>query len=127
MDNDFLNAMDTVSNDNKNMTSFLKELQRHGLLESRDSMIVYADDQYINRQMLKMTFQDIGLAEKLKTFSNGEEVLNFFESTLEELSKDSGSSRQPVSLLLLDINMPIISGLETLLLLKEKFRKYNSD
>ena len=91
-------------------------------------MIVYADDQYINRQMLKMTFYDIGLSDRLKIFANGKEVLTFFDTLLEDLSFDSTDKsllHQPVALLILDINMPIYNGLETSTLLKKKFKKYN--
>ena len=34
---------------------------------------------------------------------------------------------QPVSLVLLDINMPILNGLETLKLIKEQYSIYNKD
>ena len=89
---------------------------------------MYADDQYVNRQALKMTFlQDIGLAHRLVMVSNGQEVLDYFDNVLEnlDLEQDRAVPLQPVSLLLLDINMPLLSGLQTLVLLKEKFKKLN--
>ena len=53
---------------NKNLLLFLKILQENGMLKSmnKSGAIVYADDQYVNRQALKMAFlQDFGLAHRL--------------------------------------------------------------
>ena len=60
-------------------------------------------------------------------FANGQEVVDYFDSLLEDIKQnDSQVSRmtpqQPVALLLLDINMPIMSGMEALKAIKEKFR-----
>ena len=62
--------MDPVVDDNTNLLEFIKTLKEHQLLKSRNETgsIVYADDQYVNREALKMTMQDVGLADRFFTF-----------------------------------------------------------
>ena len=50
---------------------------------------------------------------RTKFFSNGKEVVDFFDKLLRDIHSSSKSSYiQPVALVLLDINMPIMTGLE---------------
>ena len=70
---------------------------------------------------------DIGLEKKLTVFSNGEQVIAYFDKLLNDIhERDDEEDEnivpfQPVSLLLLDIDMPIMDGAETVKILKEKF------
>ena len=69
---------------------------------------MYADDDLDDREMMEHAF----LTENeysLLTFSNGEELLQFL--------KDKPASSE-VALIVLDINMPILNGMETLKALK---------
>lgn len=79
--------------------------------------------------MVKRRFEDLGVAEKLITVNDGQDVMQWFESYLNGLDSQDGDlgsrTLQPVTLLLLDINMPIIHGIEALRLIKEKFNTYN--
>ena len=60
-------------------------------------------------------------------FSNGDEVVKYVIKTISEIYDGSlPYIRQPISLLLLDINMPILNGLETLVKVKSIFEEYNS-
>ena len=54
-------------------------------------------------------------------------MLDFFDTVLNTIEADSIRKEcvQPVSLLLLDINMPIVDGLKTTKLLQEKIDKFN--
>ena len=58
-------------------------------------------------------------------FSNGQEVVKYFDELLRTWPTDSFRRRQPVSLLLLDINMPVLNGYETLLRVKQTFSEFN--
>lgn len=85
-----------------------------------------ADDQYVNQELMKLNFDDIGLAEKLVLFSNGLEVVNYFTKILENIDvRREEKTVQPVSLLLLDINMPILDGFETLKQVKQLITVFN--
>ena len=94
---------------------------------------MYADDQFINRQYLQHTFSmDLKLSDRLQTFVNGKMLLDAFDQilgTLEELGELNDSqtkqTHQPVTVIFLDINMPVIDGLETAKLLKEKVDTFN--
>ena len=91
-------------------------------------MIIYADDQYVNRLALKLTFEDIGLIDRFVSLTNGQEVLDYIDKVLEDLTFDTAQPRvqQPISLILLDINMPILHGLETLPRVMHAFREINN-
>ena len=95
--------------------------------KNESGKIVYADDQYVNRQAFKMAIQDMGFADRLVLCSNGQEVLDYLDKMLEDLTLDQKRTTafQPVSLLLLDVNMPILHGLDTLPLVKQKFQDAN--
>ena len=55
------------------------------------------------------------IADKLQTFTDGQGVIEHFEKILRELPEiKDGNPVQPVSLLLLDINMPVKDGFQTL-------------
>ena len=56
-----------------------------------------------------MKFRELGIEDKLVIFGNGKEVVEFFDSILQHPDEI-----QPVSLLILDINMPIYNGMKAL-------------
>ena len=75
---------------------------------------------------------DLGLADRVVILSNGGEALSFFESFFECL-KNNDSKRnttsnhyQPISLLMLDINMPIMTGMEVCKAVKQFYSKHNA-
>ena len=74
-----------------------------------------------------MSLQDLNISNtnRLKMFTNGQEVIDFLQNLLAYVQNDdqeeSQAPRQPVTLVLLDINMPILNGLETMKLIKEMF------
>ena len=74
---------------------------------------------------MKLNFKELGKPDKLEMFSDGKETVDFFDGLLNQFEEDRDSSNkelQPVSLLLLDINMPLMNGIDALKQIKEKFR-----
>ena len=64
----------------------------------------------------------------MSLFSNGKEVVDYFDELLRLHSEGPKSgSEQPVSLLILDINMPIMDGFETSTRVKTLFNEYNKN
>lgn len=65
----------------------------HGLLEKTNDtgLILYADDQYVNHQAFKLNLQDIGMADRLVMFSNGQEVVDYFDILLAGRSKEGSA------------------------------------
>ena len=61
-------------------------------------------------------------------FQDGQEVIEFIDELLNEIPARSLDTnhlpQQPVALILLDIQMPILTGLETLTLIKKKFATF---
>ena len=85
--------------------------------------IVFADDQFVNQQFVQMSFNDIGLQSKLKIFSNGMETVEYFTNVLSQ----SGmfEIKQPISLLILDLNMPVLNGYDCAKQIKQLYKEYN--
>ena len=71
-------------------------------------------------------FEELGISDKLVTFSNGQDVIDHIEKILSGvINEDDQVPCQPIALLLLDINMPILDGFETLKKAKELFERAN--
>ena len=68
-----------LSSNNRNLLAFLDTLRNFGLLSTEKGKVVYADDQFINQQSMKMNFTDIGILDKLTMFSDGQEVVDHFD------------------------------------------------
>lgn len=81
-----------------------------------------------------MNFEDMDLKCNLIIFQDGLETVNYFTQLLKDIETELASginpklegTLQPVSLLLLDVNMPILNGLQVLLQVKDKFAQLES-
>lgn len=79
--------------------------------------IFVVDDDKEDQAILGEYFAEVGIAEKVHYFENGEAALNF----LKAIRDDEYLPR----LIVLDLNMPILNGTQTLLQLKRdpRYRK----
>ena len=72
-----------------------------------------------------MNFNDMGIADKLSKFSNGKEMVDFIETIIDQINinrSDVSLPLLPVSLILLDINMPVMDGIEAYKIIQDKFK-----
>ena len=84
------------------------------------------DDQFVSQQSIYYFFDDLGLTDRLMMFSNGRDAVQHFDWMLkQERSQQHPKRPQPVSLIFLDINMPIMTGLEAIKLIKQKYEEAN--
>jgi len=81
---------------------------------TRAATIFVVDDDKEDQLILEQYFSDIGISSEVMYFENGESTINFLEAILsgEELPK----------LIVLDLNMPVLNGTQTLLFLKRTVR-----
>ena len=98
---------------------------------NKTGKIFVADDQFVNQQGIRLNFSDIGLENRLEMFSNGSEVLNQFQKMFDEYAEkglpltEHMTAFQPVRLLLLDINMPIMPGMTVCKEVMLLYKSYN--
>ena len=77
-----------------------------------------------------MNFGELGIEEKLKIFSDGRRVVDYISEVIDDLDSSSGGVAtkwpvQPVTLLLLDVNMPILTGMEAMKMIRDKYKQIN--
>ena len=112
----------------KCMIDFMKVLQDNAMFEKPNAggKIVYVEDQFVNQEQMKMHFNDLGVVKQLTIFSDGKEVVDYFEALLQDIDSKQAEwtegAKQPISLLLLDINIPIINGLDVFVRVKQMFK-----
>jgi len=69
----------------------------------------------------------LSIIDQLQTFSDGEGMIKNLQSLLNDLTEtELLAPIQPVTLLLIDINMPVSDGFETLMRVKKVFEFYNA-
>jgi len=77
---------------------------------SQKPFILIADDDQEDRYLLHTAFEEIGRSNDIYLVENGLQVFKYLETSIEQ-------SGMP-SLIVLDLNMPILNGMETLSRLK---------
>ncbi len=70
---------DVAWSSNRHLLDFLDTLRSFELLSTEAGKVVYADDQFINQQSMKMNFTDVGILDELVMCSDGQEVVDFFD------------------------------------------------
>ena len=108
------------------MVNYLDMVKQAGIEKNtKNSMLIFADDQFVVRQAMQVYFDELGILNRVMFCRNGEEVVQFFKNFFKELQANTGDlphqTLQPVTLLLMDINMPIKNGLEATREVKELF------
>jgi CheY-like chemotaxis protein len=83
--------------------------------QNEPPLLLVADDDADDRLLLRDAFQSLGLALQVDFVENGEELLAALRS------RGNSPSRLP-HLILLDLNMPLMDGRETLRLIKSDRR-----
>ena len=70
-----------------NFLAFLKTLQRYNLLDQgiNQGKVVLADDQYVIRQQVSMSFDELGISNRLLTFSDGQKTIDMFTQIIGDL------------------------------------------
>ena len=108
------------------LIDFLIYCQIERVQRSNYDLIIYADDQYANQQSIEMNLKDLNISDRLLLLSNGLEVIQKIDNILQRIehAEIQQQAIQPITLLLLDINMPIMTGYEVLTHVKEKFKDF---
>lgn len=79
--------------------------------------IIFVDDDEEDHLILFEYFRDVGKEQQVKFIKNGQEALRY----LDDIPDDAQLPR----LIVLDLNMPILNGTQTLLLIKKNARLKN--
>jgi CheY-like chemotaxis protein len=84
---------------------------------TRRPYILIADDDQEDRFLLDMAFKEIGSEEYICMVENGVQVISYLNAIPED-------NHLP-ALIVLDLNMPVLSGIDTLMQLKSNHRFKN--
>jgi CheY-like chemotaxis protein len=87
-----------------------------GLIESRASYVLVDDDED-DRYLMRLAIQQLGRQLPVQEFCNGQELLDYMTEDTDEKGPDG-----LYWLIVLDINMPILDGRETLIRLRQNPR-----
>ncbi|MBA2746969.1 MAG: response regulator [Flavisolibacter sp.] len=79
---------------------------------TKKPVILYAEDDPDDRELLRTILEEKGVGYEIVETANGREALLFLRSTK--------GIQNPPSLILLDLNMPVLNGRETLAIIKSE-------
>ena len=100
----------------------LEKFKQSNSTNERD-LIVYADYSKSNRDRMTEICEELGLGERLRLFENGKEVVDYFIQaiSMSELSQERGIPQCKVAILILEINLPVLTGNEAMAQVIELF------
>ncbi|MEL6251103.1 MAG: response regulator [Bacteroidota bacterium] len=83
-------------------------------INTYENLILYAEDSQIEQELFKQALKEHDFSFEVRFFNHGESLLNYLTKS------ESEEEKYPLpSLILLDWQMPVKSGLETLEILKQ--------
>ncbi|MCE2929664.1 MAG: response regulator [Candidatus Caenarcaniphilales bacterium] len=77
--------------------------------------IIFADDSREDFELIKLAFDEIGHKDEILWLKDGQEILDFFRARAHFASNENIEGRY---LMIMDLNMPKLNGLEALAMLK---------
>jgi CheY-like chemotaxis protein len=84
-----------------------------------EGKIIIADDMLINIEVLKCQFRDLNLMQRCEFYTDGHEAYGAIEETIATyvscIADKKQSVHKPISLVLIDFQMPKLNGLEVYL------------
>ena len=118
---------------NKKLLEFLDMMNVHGMFEKGiiEGKIVFADELVLNHRTMETQMKQLGKHYNLMLCKNGLETIEYFDKMLSDVASKGPntfeeSCQQPVSLLLIDINISKYTGMEVLKIVKEKYEQINA-
>ena len=87
-------------------------------------IILVADDQYMNLEALKINLQEINKIKKAEFYVNGQEII---DRVLEVLTTETTTLVRPIQALLLDFQMPVKNGIQTVQAIKRIYQSINDN
>ena len=87
-------------------------------------IILVADDQYMNLEALKINLQEINKIKKTEFYVNGQEII---DRVLEVLTTETTILVRPIQALLLDFQMPVKNGIQTVQAIKRIYQSINDN
>ena len=85
-----------------------------------------ADDQAINLEVMKSSLKEFNLLKKCSFAINGQEAVDQVTRTIDSLEDsilDSSKPFRPVELMILDLQMPILNGLDVIKKVKQIYER----
>ena len=106
------------------MNAFLSSHEKFRVLTKNDLKlsIICADDYYCNIEALRLVFRKLDLEAFCLFFDNGHSVIDYCKKNVQNQLQQQRGERKEVTIMILDHEMPRVSGLETI---KEVRSLYN--
>lgn len=99
-------------------SDFTKEKEQQHLIHyGAGKHILIVDDNIVNQKVLKRTLEH--LEYKCSLASNGQDAVTIFEQSNCDIKSES-EDEKPVDLIIMDVEMPILDGLQATRLIREK-------
>lgn len=84
---EFGNLLGSVLDYNKGLQSFVQFIRQHGLTTKARQIgqVVFADDQLVNREAIRIKMEHLGLNKRVSIFSDGQETVQHIERVVNSI------------------------------------------